>query len=133
MRMLQKHLGPFPVLPFVVRKRVKVESEGQRGRKAGRALPWATAREYLERKKGSTAENKRSGGHKGGAALICYWQKSIGGRSEELKRTKGSCQQQQIWWLRCTGRPGHEVVTAMGKTTEVGQPTCVSCRWVAWL
>lgn len=39
MRGLQKYLGPFPVLPFVVRKRVRVEV-GPKASKGERLTGW---------------------------------------------------------------------------------------------
>lgn len=42
MRALQKHLGPFLILSFVVRKRVKVEvsQKASEGGRLGKDCPW---------------------------------------------------------------------------------------------
>lgn len=90
MRGLQKYLGLFPVLPFVVRKRVRVEVSREAS-KGERLFGWASAAQTTVRGKKKYAENQRSEGYKerNNCFVIRYWQSLIGRRNEKCK---GRCQ-----------------------------------------
>lgn len=71
MRGLQKYLGLFPVLPFVVRKRVRVEVSREAS-KGERLFGWASAAQATVRGKKNMQKTKGLKAIKKGRTALSY-------------------------------------------------------------